>query len=164
MKIVIVLLFTATLFIGCTKMEEKKQTENKQPTKDMQNPHTQGDMQNPHSQGDMQNPHGQVDMTDMAPESAVDEKADKLVKEAKDFEEEYKKNSTEENKRILIEKNMAAGNYLMYQAELNPKKKYGPALKLFKRVLELDPKNQEAMNNKMQIEDIYNSMGRPIPQ
>ena len=58
---------------------------------------------------------------------------------------------------------MAAGKYLMFEANLSPKKKYGPALKQFKRVLELDPKNQEAMNNKMQIEDIYTSMGRPIP-
>jgi hypothetical protein len=58
---------------------------------------------------------------------------------------------------------MAAGNYLMFEAKLSPKKKYGPALKQFKRVLELDPSNQDAMNNKAQIEDIYNSMGRPIP-
>lgn len=149
-------------------MEEKKQNQpdTKSPQSNMQNPHTQGDMQNPHMQGDMkdgsQNHKG--DMTDMAPESAVDEKADKLVKEANDFENTFKKSNTDENKSYLIEKHMAAGNYLMYQANLNPKKKYGPALKHFKRVLELDPNNQDAMNNRMQIEDIYNSMGRPIPK
>lgn len=157
---IILILFIFTVFIsGCSKMEEKKQnqTETKQPMTNMQNPHTQGDMKD-----GSQNQNS--DMTDMAPETAVDDKAEKLVKEAKDFEEVYKKNSSEENKKTLIEKNMAAGLYLTYEAKLNPKKKYGPALKLFKRVLELDPKNQEAMNNKMQIEDIYNSMGRDIPK
>lgn len=159
MKITLILFFTAVLFTGCSKMEEKKQNqpETKQPMSNMQNPHTQGDMKEG-SQDKM------GDMTDMAPETAVDEKADKLVKEAKDFEDVYKKSNTDENKQTLIEKNMAAGNYLMFQANLNPKKKYGPALKHFKRVLELDPKNQEAMNNRMQIEDIYNSMGRDIPK
>lgn len=159
MRIILILFVTIALFSGCSKMEEKKQNqpETKSPHGDMMNPHTQGDMKDG-SQNQMDN------MTDVAPESAVDEKADKLVKEAKDFEEVYKKSSNDENKKTLIEKNMAAGNYLMYQAKLNPKKKYGPALKLFKRVLELDPNNKEAMSNRMQIEDIYNSMGREIPK
>jgi PBP1b-binding outer membrane lipoprotein LpoB len=160
MRILLILIVSALFLSGCTKMEEKKQnqTETKQQMNNMQNPHTQGDVHKDGSQEQM------TDMTDMAPESAVDEKADKLVKEAKDFEDVYKKNSNDENKKTLIEKNMAAGNYLMFQAKLNPKKKYGPALKLFKRVLELDPNNQEAMANRMQIEDIYSSMGREIPK
>jgi hypothetical protein len=155
MRITLVLIFAVLLISGCSKMEEKKvnQNEIKSPSSNMQNPHTQGNM-----------PDGQVtDKTDMAPETAVDEKADKLIKDANDFEEVFKKSNTIENKSTLIEKHMAAGVYLMYQANLNPKKKYGPALKHFKRVLELDPNNKEAMSNRMQIEDIYNSMGRPIP-
>jgi hypothetical protein len=155
------MIFVATVLLtGCTKMEEKKQNqpETKQPMSNMQNPHTQDNMKKDNSQNQT------GDMTDMAPETAVDEKAEKLVKEANDFENTYKNKSTEENKKVLIEKHMAAGDYLMYQANLNPKKKYGPALKHFKRVLELDPNNQEAMNNRMQIEDIYNSMGREIPK
>jgi|WetSurMetagenome_2_1015567.scaffolds.fasta_scaffold07100_6 tetratricopeptide (TPR) repeat protein len=159
MKLSLILFITVALFSGCSKMEEKKQNqpETKQPPSNMQNPHTQGNIQ----EGSQEL---SGEMMDTAPESAVDEKADKLVKEAKDFEEVYKKSNSEENKKTLIDKNMAAGNYLMYQAKLNPKKKYGPALKLFKRVLELDPNNKEAMNNRMQIEDIYNSMGRDIPK
>lgn len=159
MKITLILFFTVILLAGCSKMEEKKQNqpETKQPMEKMQNPHTQENKQD-----GSQNLTGE--MIDTAPESAVDEKADKLVKEAKDFENTYKSKNSEDNKKLLLEKHMAAGNYLMYQAELNPKKKYGPALKHFKRVLELDPKNQEAMNNRLQIEDIYNSMGRPIPK
>jgi len=157
MRITIILLLFIAFFAGCSKMEEKKLNQNETkmpPSNNMQNPHTQGNMQQEGKTGEM---------TDMAPETAVDEKADKLIKEANDFEGTYKKSSSEENKKSLVEKHMAAGVYLMYQANLNPKKKYGPALKHFKRVLELDPNNQEAISNKMQIEDIYNSMGRPIP-
>ncbi len=33
-----------------------------------------------------------------------------------------------------------------------------------RKVLEVDPQNQEALQNKQQIEDIYTQMGRPIPQ
>jgi hypothetical protein len=156
MRITLILFFAAVLLAGCSKMEEKKQNqpETKQAPGDMQNPH--GNMQN-----GSQNQAG--DKTDMAPDNATDEKADKLVKEADDFENIFKKSGTDENKKTLIDKHMAAGKYLMFEANLSPKKKYGPALKQFKRVLELDPKNQEAMNNKMQIEDIYTSMGRPIP-
>jgi hypothetical protein len=36
-------------------------------------------------------------------------------------------------------------------------------LKKYRRVLELDPGNTEASENKKQIEDIYQSMGMPIP-
>lgn len=156
MKITLILILAIALFSGCSKMEEKKtvQNDNKMPPSNMQNPHSQGNMQQDGLTGDM---------TDMAPETAVDDKADKLVKEANDFEDVYKKSNSGENKTTLVEKHMAAGVYLMYQANLNPKKKYGPALKHFKRVLELDPNNKEAISNKMQIEDIYNSMGRPIP-
>jgi Flp pilus assembly protein TadD len=158
MRITLILFIALALFSGCSKMEEKKisQTDSKTSPNNMQNPHTQGNMQQ--QDGQMSG-----DKTDMAPETATDEKADKLIKEANDFEADYKKNNSKENKTSLVDKHMAAGVYLMYQANLNPKKKYGPALKHFKRVLELDPNNKEALNNKMQIEDIYNSMGRPIP-
>ncbi|MBI5403933.1 MAG: hypothetical protein HY959_11075 [Ignavibacteriae bacterium] len=160
MRTTLILFIAAALFAGCSKMEEKKtgQNENKMPPSNTQSPHTQGNMPKDDNHSGLTG-----DMTDMAPETAVDDKADKLVKEANDFESTFKKSSSEENKKSLVEKHMAAGVYLMYQANLNPKKKYGPALKHFKRVLELDPNNKEAISNKMQIEDIYNSMGRPIP-
>jgi hypothetical protein len=51
----------------------------------------------------------------------------------------------------------------MFEANLSPKKKYKPALKHYRRILELDPSNAEAQRNKTQIEEIYTSMGRPIP-
>lgn len=155
MRIFLALVIVMFLFSGCSKMEEKKQTDNK-----TQQNKSENNMTNPH--GDM----NQQDMgnTDMAPEDAVDPQADKLSKDANDFESVYSKNKTDENKKLLAEKHMAAGNYLMFKANVNPKKKYGPALKHYNRVIELQPDNAEAKANKKQIEDIYEMMGRPIPK
>ena len=161
-KLLILALFVA-LLAGCSKMEDKKSTtDNKTmaPVKPgTENPHQnmstdKGDM----TQGDKT----QGDKTDMATDDAQDKKADELTKAAFDFENNYKKDSN--LKKELISKHMTAGNYLMFEANLSPKKKYKPALKHYRRVLELDPNNVEAQRNKSQIEEIYTSMGRPIPQ
>jgi hypothetical protein len=53
---------------------------------------------------------------------------------------------------------------LMEDANVPPMMKYRPALKAFNEVLALDPGNKEAAARKAVIEDIYRSMGRPIPQ
>ena len=45
----------------------------------------------------------------------------------------------------------------------SPRVKYRMALRDFRRALALDPANQKAKKNKVLIEDIYKSMGRPIP-
>ena len=151
-------LFVA-LLAGCSKMEDKKSnTENKTmpPVKPgSENPHQ---TMPPSDQGDMT----KSDKTDMATDEAQDKKADELSKGAYDFENNYKKDNN--LKKELIAKHMTAGNYLMFEANLSPKKKYKPALKHYRRVLELDPSNVEAQRNKTQIEEIYTSMGRPIPQ
>jgi tetratricopeptide (TPR) repeat protein len=88
----------------------------------------------------------------------------KLTVEADNADARYEKSKSDSDKKATVEKQMAAANYLMFQAEsLTPKKKYRPALKRYKRVLELDPSNKEAAANKKQIEDIYQQMGMPIP-
>ncbi len=46
---------------------------------------------------------------------------------------------------------------------LGAKVKYPRALRLYREALKLDPNNKEAKANKKMIEDIYRSMGRPIP-
>lgn len=157
MKKLVLLSLSALLIAGCSKMEEKKMTDNKTM------PPVQQNMPNPHGNTppDQMNQGNVQGNTDTAPDSAVDPKADELSKGAYDFENNYKKDPGV--KKELIAKHMAAGNYLMFEANLSPKKKYRPALKHYKRVLELDPENSEALRNKKQIEDIYESMGRPIP-
>lgn len=92
-----------------------------------------------------------------------DPKAEEMMKTADDAEAEYLKSKSEADKKICIQKQLAAANYLMFDANLSPKKKYRPALQRYRKVLELDPKNAEALENKKQIEDIYQSMGMPIP-
>ena len=47
---------------------------------------------------------------------------------------------------------------------LPPRTKYREALRLYREVLKVDPKNREAANNSKMIIDIYKSMGRPVPQ
>lgn len=97
--------------------------------------------------------------------SEDDEKlVETLTKEADVADAKYQKTKSEADKKEAIERQMEAANFLMFQADLPPKKKYRPALKRYRRVLELDPDNNEAYANKKQIEDIYESMGRPIPK
>jgi tetratricopeptide (TPR) repeat protein len=92
-----------------------------------------------------------------------DNLAETLTKEADDADAKFEKSKTDADKKVCVEKQMEAANYLMFQADLPPKKKYRPALKRYRRVLQLDPNNKEAAANKQQIEDIYQSMGMPIP-
>ena len=96
--------------------------------------------------------------------SKGDPKADQMIKEADDADAKFQKSKSEADKKVCLEKQMAAANYLMFEANLSPRKKYRPALKRYRRVLELDPKNEEALQNKTQIEEIYKSMGIQIPE
>lgn len=96
-------------------------------------------------------------------ESVGDKTADILIKEADEADMNYRKSKSENDKELCIEKQLLAANFLMFEADLPPKDKYKPALVRYRRVLELDPKNAEAAQNKKQIEDIYESMGKPIP-
>lgn len=155
-KLLLLTLFVA-LLAGCSKMEEKKST-----TENNTMPPVKPGTENPHQNMSTEKGETQGDKTDMATDDAQDQKADELSKGAYDFENNYKKDNS--LKKELIAKHLTAGNYLMFEANLSPKKKYKPALKHFRRVLELDPTNAEALRNKGQIEEIYTSMGRPIPQ
>ncbi len=96
-------------------------------------------------------------------EEDLDEDALKYTKEADEADSKYQKSKSEEDKKACIFAQLKAANFLMFEADLPPREKYKPALQRYRRVLELDPKNQEAMANKTEIEDIYKSMGKPIP-
>lgn len=92
-----------------------------------------------------------------------DPKAEEMMKIADDSEAAYQKSKSDADRKAYIQKQLAAANYLMFEANLSPKKKYKPALQRYNKILEIDPQNAEAMENKKQIEDIYQSMGMPIP-
>lgn len=107
--------------------------------------------------------HGTGKENESGTESVGDKTADILMKEADEADSKYTESKSEKDREECIEKQMLAANFLMFEADLPPKDKYKPALVRYRRVLQLDPKNTEAAQNKKQIEEIYESMGKPIP-
>lgn len=66
---------------------------------------------------------------------------------------------------MLRDTHLHYGTWLMYHAEtIHMTERMPMALAHFRRVLELDPQNRQAQANIRQIEDIYRSMNRDIPQ
>lgn len=143
MKNIIIIFTAVAIFSGCTKKENISEL-NRQPQEIIKMPDD--------------SIHRNIGKT------KGDEKADELIKAADEADSVYSKTKSDADKKICIEKHMAAANYLMFDANLSPKKKYPPALRRYRRVLELDPSNKEAAENKKEIEDIYKSMGMPIPE
>lgn len=152
-------LFLAFFLVSCTK----------EVPKEMQSTDKQAPPINPQQQMPDDDIHrnlksGQDQSTDSdTTKSKGDPKAEQLVNEADAADAQYVKTKSEADKKTCILKQLTAANYLMFEANLSPKKKYKPALQRYNRVLQLDPQNAEAMENKKQIEDIYTSMGMPIP-
>lgn len=101
-----------------------------------------------------------IDSTTQAALNA-DKKANELYAKVKAIEESGK---AAEKKAELVKAYMEFANYMTFSAPVPPGIKYRPALKAYRRVLELEPSHAEAQKNKKQIEEIYTAMGRPIPQ
>jgi hypothetical protein len=160
---------TAALFLAsCAKEvppELLSKNQNKQQSSSQQNQQEMPD-DSIHRSLKSGNPHtsGSTEDDSKKGEGWNDEKVIKLTKEADEADAKFRKTGAADDKSACIEKQMAAANYLMFEADLPPKDKYKPALQRYRRILEIDPKNDEAMTNKKQIEDIYISMGKPIPE
>jgi len=158
--ITVLLIFIAFVAGGCTK----------EVPKEMQNTNKQAPPINPQQQmpdddihKNLQKNQNQTTDTDTST-SKGDQKAEQLTKDADDADAKFQKSKSDADKMTCITKQLTAANYLMFEANLSPKKKYKPALQRYRRVLELDPSNKEAKENKQQIEDIYKSMGMPVPE
>jgi hypothetical protein len=67
-------------------------------------------------------------------------------------------------KMETAEANYQVGYAMMMNPDLPPRVKYRGALKKFKRALDLNPQHAKAAHDRKTIEDIYKSMGRPIPE
>jgi tetratricopeptide (TPR) repeat protein len=66
--------------------------------------------------------------------------------------------------KALADAHLANADSMMADDSMPPNRKYPAALREYRKVLELDKTNQKAKANVDQIEGIYKSMGRPIPQ
>ncbi len=161
-KYLLSVLFAAS-FISCTKDVPPELLSNKQKTPDrskMPDDSIHRNLMpkdNFHGSGDSKEGSGEQS------DGMSDKEVVKYTSEADEADAKYQKSKSESDKKKCIEMQLRAANYLMFEADLPPKEKYKPALQRFRRVLELDPKNEEALANKTEIEDIYKSMGKPIP-
>lgn len=76
----------------------------------------------------------------------------------------YVSDNSLKNKSELLESYIRYADYMQYESPVSPMKgKYRKALSLYRKALELDSGNSKVMAEITQIEDIYKSMGRPIP-
>ena len=67
-------------------------------------------------------------------------------------------------KAALADANMALGDFNMFNEQMPPFRKYPAALRAYRQVLTYHKANKKAATNIKTIEDIYKSMGRPVPQ
>ncbi|HYO83029.1 MAG TPA: tetratricopeptide repeat protein [Bryobacteraceae bacterium] len=81
------------------------------------------------------------------------------------LEAAHKKNpKAADVQKTLVEALVAKGDSFMYSQELPPRMKYPGALKAYRQALSIDKSNKKAQENIAAIENIYKSMGRPVPQ
>jgi hypothetical protein len=64
----------------------------------------------------------------------------------------------------LVQAHMSKADFFMTNEQVPPRVKYTTALHEYRKVLVYDKTNKKAQDNIKMIEDIYKSMGRPIPQ
>jgi hypothetical protein len=140
------IVFTASMFTSCDQMQEKKNEKQEMPETTSGNNKLE-ENKNPHEM-----------------QSEGDADADRLMKEADKEYNTYKETPNDDTKKAAVKKSFEAAMYLMYDAQLPPRDKYKPALKYFRIVLKLEPENEEAKVNKEKIEEIYEQMGKPIPE
>lgn len=66
--------------------------------------------------------------------------------------------------KTLADAWLGKADTIMNDNALPPRTKYPDALKAYRAVLKYDKDNKEATQSIKTIEDVYKSMGRPIPQ
>lgn len=69
-----------------------------------------------------------------------------------------------QKKKSYVQLTLTLANNVQASMALGSKEKYPKALRLYRDVLKVEPKNKEALFHKNRIEAIYKSMGRPIPK
>jgi hypothetical protein len=86
------------------------------------------------------------------------------LKTVEQLEAAYRQNPDDGGaKAKLIAAKYEYASRLMEDPDVPPRQKYRPALKAFNEILALEPGHKEAAARKKIIEDIYRSMGMPVP-
>lgn len=99
---------------------------------------------------------------DFAAEKKKIAQAEKVYSDAK--RSYTAKKSDPKLKKAYVKATVSLGTLVMTSVALPPKEKYPRALGLYREALKVDPNNKEAKENAKMIEDIYKSMGRPVPK
>ncbi|MBK8550106.1 MAG: hypothetical protein IPL53_03230 [Ignavibacteria bacterium] len=160
---IVLTLFTALTLTSCTKDVPPELLSNKQKTQEKQEKPQMPDDSIHRNLVKKDNFHSTEEKSGESKDGMSNDEVVKYTSAADEADTKYQKSKSETDKKTCIEMQLKAANYLMFDADLPPRDKYKPALQRYRRVLELDPKNEEAMANKTEIEDIYKSMGKPIP-
>jgi hypothetical protein len=96
---------------------------------------------------------------------ASDPDVDKLVAAAQKLEKQAKAKPKDAKLKLKVaEAFYQAGHTMMMSPKLAPRVKYRGALAHFRTTLKYNSKHVKAAEEKKTIEDIYKSMGRPVPQ
>ncbi|MCC7154229.1 MAG: hypothetical protein IT161_06615 [Bryobacterales bacterium] len=66
--------------------------------------------------------------------------------------------------KALAGAHLKYGDSYMYNEQLPPRQKYRPALAQYREVLKYDKDNKDAQTKIQTIENVYKSMGMPIPK
>lgn len=98
-------------------------------------------------------------VTKLAPEYKPLEQA---MNEAK---AKYKKHPKDAKlKTAYVDATYKYGHTVMQAGQKQPRVMYRASLALYRRALAVDPKHKPSLEDKKTIEDIYKSMGMPIPK
>lgn len=95
---------------------------------------------------------------------AIDEDIQPFADAVDAAKKTYDSDKSEANRDKLFQAYVAFGDYMQYESGVSPRQgKYHRALIEYRHALDLDAGNSKVLAEIAQIEDIYRSMGRPIP-
>ena len=95
---------------------------------------------------------------------AIDEDIQPFADAVDGAKKTYESDKSDGSRMALVKAYVAFGDYMQYESTVSPRQgKYHRALLEYRHALDLDPGNTKVTGEIAQIEDIYRSMGRPIP-
>lgn len=103
-----------------------------------------------------------------APQAQLDKDKAKIAKLKAEYSSSKaayaKKSKNATVKKKYVDATVTYATAVMNSPSMAPKDKYTSSLRLYREALKTDPNNKVAKTNSKMIEDIYRSMGRPIPK